>query len=117
MKLSLTMFFLCAAGWLFQASAAEPTVADHKEFQETKGRAEKGDAAAQTDLGVMYSQGWGVAADIVVAYKWVLLAGAQVHEEAREAIPRIEFFFIATLEQRAEGQRLAREWKPQQNKP
>jgi len=53
--------------------------------------------------------GRGVAKDSAVAYKWWLLAGAQGHKQAREKIDAIEKRL--TPEQRAEGQRMAREFK------
>ena len=71
--------------------------------------ADQGDAKAQNNLGVMYANGEGVAKDEVEAYKWLLLAGAQGDEHARGTIPEIELNL--STEQRAEGQRLAREWK------
>ena len=44
-------------------------------FQETKARAEKGEAAAQSQLGLMYDLGQGVAQDHVEAVKWLRKAG------------------------------------------
>ena len=72
--------------------------------------ADQGKASAQVNLGVMYANGNGVIKDEVEAYKWWLLAGAQGQEIAKENIPKIERNLSAG--QRAEGQRLAREWKP-----
>ena len=43
------------------------------------------------------------------AYKWFLIAAARGHEEGERRLPLIEFEL--TLEQRAEGQRLAAEWQ------
>ena len=71
--------------------------------------ADQGYADAQVNLGNMYRTGQGVAKDEVEAYKWWLLAGAQGNEFAKENIPLIERDLTAA--QRAEGQRLAREWK------
>jgi len=73
--------------------------------------ADQGLAAAQFNLGVMYANGEGVTKDNMEAYKWLLLAGAKGDEMARKAIPKIELKL--TSEQRAEGQKLAREFKPQ----
>ena len=72
--------------------------------------ADQGDTDAQLNLGVMYANGRGVAKDEVEAYKWYLLSGAQGDEFAKKKIPLIERDL--TQQQRAEGQRLAREWKP-----
>jgi len=77
--------------------------------------ADQGDAPAQFNLGNMYADGRGVVKDDVVAYKWFLLAGAQAVEEARKGIPIIERRLTQT--QRAEGQRLAREFKPRESAP
>ena len=71
--------------------------------------ADQGNAPAQVNLGLMYANGQGVAKDEVEAYKWWLLAGAQGDEFAKKKIPLIERDLTAA--QRAEGKRLAREWK------
>ena len=73
--------------------------------------ADQGHDAAQVNLGFMYYNGNGVIKDEVEAYKWLLLSGAQGTEMAKGNLPKIERKLSA--EQRAEGQRLAREWKPQ----
>ena len=72
--------------------------------------AENGDADAQNSLGRMYFLGREVARDDVEAFKWYLLAGAQGINSATERIWLIEDNLTAA--QQAEGQRLAREWKP-----
>ena len=184
MKSHFAALCLCVASLLisYSAGAAEPTEADRKFFQETKVKAEKGDAKAQdllglmyaigrgvekdeaeavkwwrkaadqgraiaqfnlgnmyenglgvvkdeaeavkwyrkaaeqgfakaqVNLGFMYSNGNGVIKDEVEAYKWCLLAGAHGNEIAKRNIPKIERNL--SVGQRAEGQRLAREWKP-----
>jgi TPR repeat protein len=46
--------------------------------------AERGDARAQFDLGVLYNNGRGVAQDYVIAHKWFSLAAAQGDERAAE---------------------------------
>ena len=71
--------------------------------------AEQGHADAQFSLALRYALGDGVPKDDVLAYKWFLLAGAK-HEKHRKAISIIEHSL--TPEQRAEGQKLAREFKP-----
>ena len=110
MKTCLIALFLCAASLLPQAMAATPADVARKSFQETKIKAEKGDAAAQFALGLMYDEGRGVPKDEAEAYKWYLLAGAKGDEMAKKAIPPFEREI--TPAQRTEGQRLAREWKP-----
>ena len=75
--------------------------------------ADQGDEDAQFNLGVMYANGSGVKKNELEAYKWWLLVGAQGVEIAKKNIPIIERKLTAA--QRAEGKRLAREWKPVQN--
>jgi TPR repeat protein len=48
-----------------------------KKFNETKARAERGDAKAQYNLGVCYKNGEGVAKDKVEAVKWYRKAAEQ----------------------------------------
>ena len=72
--------------------------------------ADQGLANAQLNLGFMYYSGNNVVKDENEAYKWFLLAGAQGNEQAKKNISIIERDM--TPAQRAEGQRLAREWKP-----
>jgi len=72
--------------------------------------ADQGNAAAQSNLGLMYANGQGVVKDEIEGYKWFLLAGAQGNEKAKKNISIVER--AMTPSQRAEGQRLAREWKP-----
>ncbi len=72
--------------------------------------AEQGNATAQNNLGAKYATGEGVAKDELEAYKWFLLAGARGNEFAKKNIPLSERRL--TAEQRAEGQRQAREFKP-----
>ena len=72
--------------------------------------AETGDATAQYNLGVFYDNGLGVPQDKVSAYLWFSLAAAQGREGAaaiRDLMAR-----RMTPAQIAEGQKLAREWKP-----
>ena len=74
--------------------------------------AKQGDASAQYSLGFMYSTGIGVPQDDVEAYKWFNLATTYADAEYRElyADQRDTAADRLTPEQRAEGQRLAREW-------
>jgi len=77
--------------------------------------AEQGHASAQTCLGFMYANGNGVVKDDVEAYKWYLLAGSQGEENAKKNILIIEREL--TADQRAEGQKLARLFKPRGQVP
>ena len=83
MKVCLTALFLGVACFLFQAGAAEPTEAERKSFLETKVKAEKGDAKAQTLLGDMYGDGLGVAKDEAEAVKWYRKAADQGYATAQ----------------------------------
>jgi TPR repeat protein len=76
--------------------------------------ADQGRANAQNGLGVMYAKGQGVPKDETEAYKWFLLSGAQGDETARKNYARLERTLTST--QRAEGQRLAREFRPRPSK-
>jgi TPR repeat protein len=72
--------------------------------------AEQNDAKAQCNLGFCYDTGRGVAKDEVEGYKWFLLAAGQGDETARENMAVSERRL--TREQIAEGQKLARNFKP-----
>jgi TPR repeat protein len=79
--------------------------------------AEKGDADAQYDLGVLYQTGEDVPQDYVQAYKWYQLAASRflVSEQSmrdRAVRNRDRLAARMTPPQIAEAQRLAREWKP-----
>lgn len=71
--------------------------------------AEQGERRAQYNLGVLYSNGRGVPKDDVSAYKWCLLARDQGLQKPNEDIRVLEHRM--TPDQRAEGQKLAREFK------
>ena len=72
--------------------------------------AEQNHAEAQYNLGVCYANGEGVAKDYVEAYKWWLLAAGQGDEDAKKIMTILENKM--TREQIAEGQKLARNFKP-----
>ena len=61
-------------------------------------------------LGAMYANGLGLPKDEVEAYKWFLLASKQGHKVAKARCVDLEHNL--TPEQRAEGERRAREFKP-----
>ncbi len=63
----------------------------------------------------MYYEGEGVVKDYVAAYKWFLLAGAQ-DQKARKNVSTMESGFL-TPNQRAEGQRLARNFRVRPEPP
>ena len=95
-------------GWMY-ANGQGVTKDEVEAVKWFRKAADQGNADGQSNLGLMYENGRGVAKDEVEAYKWWLLAGAQGNEFAKENIPLIERDLTAA--QRAEGQRLAREWK------
>ena len=89
-----------------------PITAQPETVAELRAKADQGDAGAQNNLGVMYATGLGVPHDDVEAYKWLNLAttytDASKQEEYAEA--RDDAAERLTLQQRAEGQKLSREW-------
>ena len=66
-------------------------------------------------LGCSYATGQGVAKDYLEAYKWLLLAGGQGDNYAKECLSELERNMAR--EQVAEGQKLARNFKPKQVPP
>ena len=76
-----------------------------------KKAAERGNAVAQQNLGVMYLRGQGVPKDTVFAYMWLNIAG-QTLDDARKL--RDTAAEEMTPDQVAEAQKLSREWKPKQ---
>jgi TPR repeat protein len=72
--------------------------------------ANEGNARAQFGLGVMYNNGRGVAQDYVRAHMWFNLSASRGDTEAAENRSIVENEM--TLEQIAEAQKLARQWKP-----
>ena len=71
--------------------------------------AEQNNSSAQLRLALCYCYGWGVPKDYVECYKWMLIVGAQ-DETARNATTTMENRM--SQQQIAEGQKLAREFKP-----
>ena len=93
------------------AQAPEPAQDDSIEALRT--RANAGDAAAQFNLGLSYINGRGVPQDDVEAYKWFNLATTYADakgQRERFAEARDRAAEPLTPEQRAEGQKLSREW-------
>jgi TPR repeat protein len=74
--------------------------------------AEQNDANAQSNLAFCYGKGDGVAKDYVEAYKWALLGAARGGNEPKRNATILEN--LMTPEQIAEGQRLARNFKPRE---
>jgi TPR repeat protein len=79
----------------------------------TRLAAERGSGVAQNTIGLCYAKGRGVAKDYVEAYKWFNLAAAKGGDLGNEAKMNLAMAERSlTPEQVAEGQRLAREFKP-----
>ena len=81
--------------------------------------AERGDATAQYNLGVMYDTGRGVLQDYVMAHKWYNLAASryatwEADIGASAARSRDRLTTRMTPAQVAEAQKMAREWAPRQ---
>ncbi len=72
------------------------------------------DALAFAKLGLMYSQGRGVLQDFIQAHMWYNLSAS--HGEGRSAEARDVLAKQMTPGQIAEAQRLAREWRPREDK-
>ncbi len=72
--------------------------------------AEQNDIVGQCNLGFCYAKGQGVAKDYVEGYKWILLAAAKGVQNAKGFVSVLENKM--TPDQIAEGQKLAREFKP-----
>ena len=70
--------------------------------------ADQGLDLAQSNLGNMYDNGYGVPQDYVQAHMWFTLAAAQGKENARQN--RNIVAAKMTPSQIEEAQRLAREW-------
>lgn len=75
-RLTWILLLLLPIATVFQLHAQQAD-ADRKLFEEIKAKAEKGEAAAQSDLGFCYDQGKGVAKDTVQAVKWYRKAADQ----------------------------------------
>ncbi len=78
-------------------------------LKEFRPLAEQGDPLAQSYLGGMYAEGEGLPKDYVLAHMWMNLAAAKGVQEAVKGRDLLEKFM--NLDQLAEAQRLAREWK------
>jgi TPR repeat protein len=77
--------------------------------------AEQNDPVAQFSLGICHYRGQGVVKDYVESYKWALVAAGQGDEGAKKLVALLEDEM--TREQIAEGQRVARNFKPREAPP
>jgi uncharacterized protein len=78
------------------------------------GAAERGEPSGQYLLGLMYDKGHGVDRNDVLAYKWLNLAAAGAPVRDRENYLKIRNAVASkmSLNQVAEGQWLALNWRP-----
>jgi TPR repeat protein len=80
--------------------------------------ADQGLALAQNNLAAMYENGQGVAQDLTQAYKWYSLAAAhfapdEQEERDRTLMSRDRIVSEMSAQQLADGQHLAKNWKPE----
>jgi TPR repeat protein len=104
-----------------QSSGVAPSNASEQflaqDYTAVVNAAERGDATAQYNLGVMYDSGRGVLQDYVLAHKWYNLAAThyatwEADIGANAARSRDRLTEKMTTEQVAEAQKMAREWGP-----
>ena len=76
--------------------------------------AERGNGAAQFNVGIIYYTGQGVDQDYVQSFMWFDLAAIKGDADAVRHRDRVAAKM--TPRQIAEAQRLAREWKPKQGR-
>jgi hypothetical protein len=75
--------------------------------------ADQGNAWVQTDIGIMYDEGYGVTQSNIRAYMWYSLAADAGDEDGGDLRRALEDEM--TEEQIAEAKRLAEEWKHKNN--
>ncbi len=74
--------------------------------------ADQGEARAQSSLGDLYGMGQGVRQNYAKAYSWYSLAAAQGNATAIEL--RDSIIKIMSPDQISEGQKMASDWRPEQ---
>ncbi|MEI7733750.1 MAG: protein kinase [Verrucomicrobiota bacterium] len=103
---------MCRLGVIYQ-SGTGVTKDEQEAVKWFQKAAELGNKNAMYNLGRCYEYGEGVAVNEVEAYKWQLLAAADGIEYAKKQVSELEGKM--TRSQIAEGQKLAREFKPRLN--
>ncbi len=73
--------------------------------------ANRGDVGGQFNLGLMHALGQGVPKDLVQGYLWLTLAVAAGDEQATRS--RAQLAKDMTPDQIAQGEALARQWRPE----
>ncbi len=97
-------------GTNFEIGVAALSCGDYETaLKEFRPLAERGKAVAQWSLGIMYERGRGVPQDYVQAYRWYTLAASQGIDLAGKFKDHLKKSM--SLNELAEAQRLAREWK------
>lgn len=121
---------LLALGWATTPVHAQakqmppaPTEAEKKKFTQTKAKAEKGDAAAQYNLGNKYNYGRGVKQDYAQAIAWYTKAAEQNDSRAQYNLGGMHWRGEGTEKNMErclawwslaapQGHKLAKEWIP-----
>ena len=80
-RLSGLLLFLMLIATTFRLSTQAGEV--DRKFEDTKAKAEKGDAIAQWSLGTAYHKGEGVTKDDAEAAKWFRKAAEQNYAQAQ----------------------------------
>ena len=119
-RLTVCRAVLCAAAILilaptaradFEAGQRAWEAGDSTEaLAQWSAAADEGDPRSMLALGRLYREGLGVLQDYVEAYKWFNVAASRGNAEA--ASERNDLSARMTPEQLAEGQSLARTWRP-----
>tara|TARA_B100000809_G_scaffold39501_1_gene34575 strand:- start:180 stop:533 length:354 start_codon:yes stop_codon:yes gene_type:complete len=94
------------------AATAVVSAAQQESIEELRAKTEQGDGETQTTLGLRYTEGRGVPQDDVQAHKWISLSVSRSNGEERDEAIELRDSIVRrlTFDQRAEAQRLAREW-------
>ena len=103
-----------AAGW-DEAKAAFDRGDYETAAREYRVLAERGDAWAQNNLGIMYYYGQGVPQDSVQAHLWLSLAASRLSPGEQRDVAVYGRDLVArqmTPAKLAEAERLAQKWKP-----
>ncbi|MDB5606046.1 MAG: sel1 repeat family protein [Bradyrhizobium sp.] len=105
---------LVLLGFMYEHGFGAPQAYDAAADLYTRA-AVQGNPFAQSMLGLMYDKGHGVPQNVVLAYKWLVLAAAHASPRERDAYLRFRDAVSSKMssDQIVEGQRLALNWKPE----
>ena len=84
--LVLVLFGMTSAGCGSDSGSSSGSKRDKESASAYRAAAKKGNAEAQYNLGLCYSQGEGVKEDRVEAVSWYRLAAEQGHQDARKKL-------------------------------